>query len=112
MAPIASIFKIEVFLLIVVKTMPRLLRGVISLPFNRQVKVTGRSPLLMTQETDAVSPSFKTSSPNSNGVICGGTKELLGTSELLQKGFKGFWGVLLSTDASKSGGFIKCTIDF
>lgn len=66
--------RIEVFLLIVVSTIPRPFRGLISSPLNRHLNKTGRSPLLITHDTDAVSPSFKTSSPNSNGDICGGTK--------------------------------------
>lgn len=69
-----SMLSIDVFLLMVVRTMPSLLRGLISSPLKRHLNTTGRSPLLITQDTDAVSPSFRISSPNSNGVICGGTK--------------------------------------
>lgn len=66
-------FNIDVFLLMFVSTMPRVLRALISSPLNRQMNLTGKSPLLITHDTDAVSPSFRISSPNSNGVICGGT---------------------------------------
>lgn len=66
-------FSIDVFLLMFVRTTPRLLRGITSSPLNLHVNFTGRSPLLITHDTDAVSPSFKISSPNSKGVICGGT---------------------------------------
>lgn len=55
--------------------MPREFRGLICSPLNLHVNVTGRSPLLITHDTEAVSPSFRISSPNSNGVICGGTEE-------------------------------------
>lgn len=73
----ASMFIMDVFLLMVVRTIPRLLRGLISSPLNSHLNRTGRSPLLMTHETDAVSPSFSISSPNSKGVICGGTEVIL-----------------------------------
>lgn len=80
-------FRIDVFLLMFVSMMPRLFRDFISSPLNRHVNLTGRSPLLITHDTDAVSPSFKISSPNSKGVICGGTiaKRILFESGL------GFW---------------------
>lgn len=73
----ASIFSMDVFLLIVVSTMPIVFRGWISSPLNSHLNRTGRSPLLITHETDAVSPSFSISSPNSKGVICGGTEVTL-----------------------------------
>lgn len=67
-------FKIEVFLLMVVRTMPKAFRGWISSPLKSHLNLTGVSPLLITQDTDAVSPSFNISSPNSKGKICGGTE--------------------------------------
>ena len=44
-------------------------------PCKLQVIVTGKSPLLMTQETCAYSPSSKISLPNENGTIRGGSNQ-------------------------------------
>lgn len=83
----------------VVKTMPRLLWILISSPLKSHLKATGRSPLLITQETDAVSPSFRISSPNSNGVICGGTNKI---NTLLKSGLGGVWNYLTQKEKAAS----------
>lgn len=68
-----SIFSIEVFLLMEVKTIPRSFCGFKSCPLNIQDMFKGWSPLLTAQDMEAMSPAFAGSSPNSNGNICGGT---------------------------------------
>ncbi len=43
--------------------------------FSVHVKLIGRSPFTMIQETPVLSPVFKDSLPNVNWDICGGTEE-------------------------------------
>lgn len=42
-------------------------------PFNVQKMFNGKSPLLIVQIAETISPEFIASSPKSNGTICGGT---------------------------------------
>lgn len=68
-----SMFRIDVFLLMLTITIPRSLLLERSCPLKYQEMFKGWSPLLIAQDMDAMSPAFAGSSPNSKGNICGGT---------------------------------------
>lgn len=69
-----SIFRMDVFLLTFVSTIPRSFNLDTTWPLKIHVIFRGWSPLLTAQDIDAISPALAGSSPNSNGNICGGTE--------------------------------------